>query len=113
MEKKIYIIVSNNVHVLNDGSLKVTTSNGYVGYCSYNEISDYPIDDLDRFFSNYPSYKFRVIGINEQDNTLILSYKQCHPRLIKEKKRIISTANHYKTLRKTVLLDIKNYEDEK
>ncbi len=111
MEKKIYVIISNRIDILENGSLKVYTTNGYIGYCSASEISDYEIDDLYRFFTSYPSYKFRVIGINQEDNTLILSYKQCHPRLMKEKKRIISTANHYKTLRKTVLLDIKNYED--
>ena len=111
MTKKVYVIVSKQIDILDNNDLRVVTNNESIGYCAYSEISDFPIINLKRFFSNYPTYKFKVIGIND-DNTLKLSYKQCHPKLMKDKRKIVSTANHYKTLRKTVSLDIKNYDED-
>ena len=67
MTKKVYVIVSKQIDILDNNDLRVVTNNELIGYCAYSEISDFPIINLKRFFSNYPTYKFKVIGVNDDN----------------------------------------------
>ncbi len=107
MKNNFTIILSNSIKVLDNGDLEITTIDGNIGICPVEEISDFPINDIKSYFKTFPSYKFKVIG--QSNNFLNLSYKQCHPKLYKNKHKIIPTANHCKTLRRNVYLDIENY----
>lgn len=79
----------------------ICSFNGNIGYCDMNQISDYPMKNIEMFFSTFPKYKFKIIGVNP-DGSYVLSYKLAHPQLVKNKKKIIPTARHYLTLKNYV-----------
>ncbi len=108
MKNNFTIVLSNSIKVLDNGDLEIVTTDGLTGICSKKEISDYTINDVESYFNTFLSYKFKVISV-DKDNFLNLSYKQCHPKLYKNKHKIIPTANHYKTLRRNVYLDMQSY----
>ncbi len=94
------VIVNAKILEYKDEVLKVEFDNR-IGYCIRQQISDYEIKDVAKYFSRFPLYKFKIIKENE-DGTFALSYKYAHPNLVKNKKNIIPTAKHYSTLKRYV-----------
>ena len=95
------IIVNAQIIEYKDEVLKVTFDDHKIGYCTRNQISDYEIYDVEKYFARFPLYKFKIMKENA-DGTYELSYKFAHPNLVKNKKNIIPTAKHYSTLKKYV-----------
>ncbi len=95
------VIVNAKIIAYENEILKVVFDDNKIGFCPRNQISDYEIYDIQKYFSRFPLYKFKVIKENE-DGTFELSYKYAHPNLVKNKKNIIPTAKHYSTLKKYV-----------
>ncbi len=95
------VIVNGKVLEYKEEILKVVFDDNKIGYCARNQISDYEINDVEKYFSRFPLYKFKIIKENE-DGTFVLSYKYAHPNLVKNKKSIIPTSKHYSTLKKYV-----------
>ncbi len=104
------VIVNAKVLEYKNEVLKVEFNHGCIGYCERDQISDYEIKDVVKYFTRFPLYKFKIIKENE-DGTFVLSYKYAHPNLVKNKKNIIPTAKHYSTLRKYVAYLL--YEENK
>ncbi len=100
MQRKKVIVNAKILEYKNE-VLKVEFNEGSIGYCERSQISDYEINDVEKYFSRYPLYKFKIIKENE-DGTFLLSYKYAHPNLVKNKKNIIPTAKHFSTLRRYV-----------
>lgn len=95
------VIISGKILEINELGVKVSYGLNKTGFCAINDISDFPILDLDKYFSSFPTYNFKIIKeLPDKDD--ILSYKLAHPMLVKIKKNIIPTAKHFNTLKKTI-----------
>lgn len=95
------VIISGTVESYIDETLKIIFDENKVGYCSRYHISDFEFNNIEEYFKKYPTYKFKIIT-KRDDGNYILSYKYAHPNLVKNKRNIIPTANHFNTLRRYV-----------
>lgn len=93
--------------------LTVRLDDGRIGEVDLDQISDVDIGPIASYFSHFPKYKFKVIKNQSNDaDKLKLSYKLCHPKLIKNNKKIIPTCNHFNTLKKMIWFEIYLYDKQ-
>ncbi len=94
--------------------LTVKLDDGRVGFVELDQISDVDIGPIQSYFQYFPKYKFKVLPkTNEMDGTVQLSYKLCHPKLVKNKRKIIPTCNHFNTLKKMIWFEIYLHDKSK
>lgn len=101
------IVTSKNIKIEDEGLYVYTTNNQY-GFCPLEEISDINLD-INKYFNKYKNYKFYVCQYNE-DGSLILSYKKCHPNFNLKKKKIYPTASHFNNLSEFIKNKIDEYD---
>lgn len=101
------IVVGDVIDVDKDKGLTVKLDDGRVGYVNVDQISDVDIGPIESYFKFFPKYKFKIL--NKQSSmtgNLQLSYKLCHPKLVKNKRKILPTCNHFNTLKKMIWFEI-------
>ena len=94
--------------------LTVRLDDGRLGIVDADQISDVDIGPISTYFKFFPKYKFKILNkkkTNDNDNDSVqLSYKLCHPKLVKDKRKIIPTSNHFNTLKKMIWFEIYIYD---
>lgn len=104
------IVSGEIIDIDKNKGLTVRLDDGRIGEVDIDQISDVNIGPIEHYFKHFPKYKFKVIKNNDENDNLKLSYKLCHPKLVKDKKRIIPTCNHFSTLKKMIWFEIYLYD---
>lgn len=101
------IVVGDVVEIDRNKGLTVKLDDGRLGYVSADQISDVDIGPIESYFQFFPKYKFKILNKKSSESgDLQLSYKLCHPKLVKNKRKIIPTCNHFNTLKKMIWFEI-------
>lgn len=108
------IVTGSVVESNKEKGLTVRLDDGRIGTVEVDQISDVNIGNIESYFKFFPKYKFKILPKkpNDQNDELRLSYKLCHPKLVKDKRRIIPTCNHYSTLKKMIWFEIYLYDKQ-
>ncbi len=105
------IVIGEVIETDNKRGLTVKLSDGRLGTVDVDQISDVDIGPIESYFQYFPKYKFKILPKpNNADGSVQLSYKLCHPKLVKDKRKIIPTCNHFNTLKKMIWFEIYLYD---
>ncbi|MDR2823408.1 MAG: S1 RNA-binding domain-containing protein [Mycoplasmataceae bacterium] len=68
------------------------------GICHISEISDYHVNDINRFFKVNETYDFILLKNDDDHQKNTFSFKRIHPKLLKNHREIIDSTSGFETL---------------
>lgn len=103
-------VVTGTVEEVKKTHIILTFKNGFKGMCHVSEVSDYFVQNISSMFKVGERHQFKVINIDQENNRVKLSWKDIHPRFLRNPfdYDVEETTNGFKNLLEFTMKEVNN-----